>query len=72
MAEKTSRASGQKKEIVSVLSALLLNSPIVGVVNMEGLPANALQKISAQLRGRMELFMTKKRLMNFAVDSATK
>ena len=72
MAAKTSRASGQKKEIVSVLSALLLNSPIVGIVNMEGLPANALQKISGQLRGRMELFMTKKRLMNLAIADAKK
>lgn len=72
MAAKTSRASGQKKEIVGVLAALLLNSPIVGVVNMEGLPANALQKINGQLRGRMELFMTKKRLMNLAIADAKK
>jgi large subunit ribosomal protein L10 len=72
MSDKTSNASGQKKEIVSVLSALLLNSPIVGIVNMEGLPANALQKISGQLRGRMELFMTKKRLMNLAIADAKK
>ncbi|MEM4282073.1 MAG: 50S ribosomal protein L10 [Candidatus Woesearchaeota archaeon] len=72
MTEKTSKASGKKKEIVKALVTLLESSPIIGIVNMEGLPAAQLQKISAQLRDKMRLFMTKKRLIALAMAEVLK
>ncbi len=42
--------------------------PIVGVVNMENLPSPQLQKMRAQLRGKVEICMTKRRLLKRVVD----
>ena len=52
-----------KKEIVNELVNLMTEYPIIGVVNMENLPAPQLQKMRAQLRGNFYITMTKRRLM---------
>ena len=61
-----------KKDIVTKLVKLLSEYPIIGAMNMEDLPAPALQKMKAQLRGKVEIFMTKRRLMNIAISEASK
>ncbi|MDP3765164.1 MAG: 50S ribosomal protein L10 [Nanoarchaeota archaeon] len=59
-----------KKEIVSKLTDLINEYPIIGVVNMENLPAPQLQTMRAQLRGSFFITMTKRRLMKIAIDHA--
>ena len=62
--------SQEKKELVKKISGLLAQYPIVGAVNMENLPAPQLQAMKAKLRGKIELVMTKRRLMNIAIENA--
>lgn len=57
-----------KKEIVSNLVNLISNYPIIGVVNMENLPAPQLQTMRAQLRGKFFITMTKRRLIKLAFE----
>lgn len=70
-AVKTSKASGNKKSIVREVSKLLLEEPIVGVISMEGLPAAQQQKIKAQLREHVHIYMTKIPLMRLAIRDAS-
>ncbi|MBL7050741.1 50S ribosomal protein L10 [Candidatus Woesearchaeota archaeon] len=60
--------SEAKKKVVANLVKLIKENPIIGVVNMENLPASQLQKISAKLRENVVLTMTKKRLMKLAFE----
>ena len=57
-----------KKAIVSDLIRLINENPIIGVVNMENLPAPQLQKMRAQLRGKFYITMTKRRLIKLAFE----
>ena len=57
-----------KKEIVSNLVNLINENPIIGIVNMENLPAPQLQSMRAQLRGKFFLTMTKRRLVKLAIE----
>ncbi len=57
-----------KKEIVNDLINLINEYPIIGVVNMENLPAPQLQKMRAQLRGKFYITMTKRRLIKLAFE----
>lgn len=59
-----------KKEIVSKLTNLINGYPIIGVVNMENLPAPQLQAMRAQLRGRFFITMTKRRLIKLAIEQS--
>ena len=59
-----------KKEIVGNLINLITEYPIIGIVNMENLPAPQLQGMRAQLRGKFFITMTKRRLINLAFESA--
>jgi len=58
-----------KKEIVSNLVNLIKEYPIIGVVNMENLPAPQLQTMRAQLRGKFFITMTKRRLIKLAFEN---
>jgi len=62
------KVADYKKKIVSELVKLFEKYPIIASVDLENLPAKQLQKMKAQLRGKVEIFMTKRRLMNFAID----
>lgn len=65
--------SEQKKEIVKEFQTLSKKYPIVGAVNMEGLPAPQLQMMRAQLRQiDVVLKMTKKRILKIALEGADK
>ena len=57
-----------KKEIVSNLVNLISEYPIIGIVNMENLPAPQLQTMRAQLRKNYVITMTKKRLIKLAFE----
>jgi len=61
-----------KKKVVTNLTKLLVDYPIIGALNMENLPAGALQKMRASLRGKAEILMTKRRLMRVAFEEAEK
>lgn len=58
-----------KKELVSKFAQKMVDYPIIGVVNMESLPAAQLVKMRSKLRDKLEMIMTKKRLMNIAIDN---
>ncbi len=58
-----------KKDIVSNLINLIIDYPIIGVVNMENLPAPQLQAMRAQLRGKFHMTMTKRRLIKLAFEA---
>ncbi len=60
--------SDYKKEVVKELIRLISEFPIIGIVNMENLPAPSLQKMRAQLRGSFFITMTKKRLIKLAFE----
>ena len=76
MAEVISKARHEahvadyKKEIVNDIIKLIKEYPIIGVVNMENLPAPQLQTMRAQLRGKFFITMTKRRLIKLAIEQA--
>ncbi|MBI2134834.1 50S ribosomal protein L10 [Candidatus Woesearchaeota archaeon] len=57
-----------KKKTVNDIVKLSREYPIVGVVNMENLPGPQLQAMRAELRNKVELFMTKKTIMKVALE----
>ena len=57
-----------KKKIVGDLVRMIAEYPIIGVVNMENLPAPQLQTMRAQLRGKFMIAMTKRRLIKLAFE----
>jgi len=62
----------EKKETVKTLQELMDNSQVVGLVNMENLPGKQLQKIKKGLRGVAQIKMSRKRIMNRAIDASKK
>ena len=62
--------SDYKKDIVSKLVNLIREYPIIGVMNMENLPARQLQAMRAQLRKDFVITMTKKRLTKLAFEQS--
>jgi large subunit ribosomal protein L10 len=61
-----------KKQEVAELQGLLKEYPVVGVVDMTGIPAKQMQKIRASLRGEVLIKMSKKSLMRHAIEKASK
>lgn len=57
-----------KKKIVNDFVSLMEKYPIVGIVDMQNLPSAQLQKMRQELRGKMELCMTKRRLMKIVLS----
>jgi len=57
-----------KKRIVKDLSKLFKEYPIIGMLDMENLPAPQLQQMRAQLRDKVVMTMTKRRIINIAID----
>jgi len=60
----------EKKKVVKRLSELTKQYPIVGLVNMEGLPTPQLQTMRASLRDDVKIIMAKKRLIKIVLESA--
>ncbi len=61
-----------KKEVVQDMVKRLTTSKVVGVVNMENLPASALARIRSQLRKEATIYMSKRRFMTLAINEAAK
>tara|TARA_B100000315_G_scaffold252012_1_gene287896 strand:+ start:3375 stop:4775 length:1401 start_codon:yes stop_codon:yes gene_type:complete len=61
-----------KKDIVKKVIDLCGKYPIIGILNMENLPTAQLQTMKEKLRGKCEIFMTKKRLFKIAIEDAAK
>lgn len=59
-----------KKKFVKNYSKLISDYPIIGVVDMQGLPAAQLQKMRSQLRGKVVLVMGKKSLFKLALSDS--
>ncbi len=68
MPEKISANKKEKIDTVKDFAKLLDEYPIVGVVNMNNLPAKQLQNMRAQLRQTVVLRMTKRRLLKKAIE----
>ncbi|MFH1510557.1 MAG: 50S ribosomal protein L10 [Candidatus Woesearchaeota archaeon] len=65
-----SHVATYKKDVVAKIQKCIIDFPIVGVVNVENLPAPQLQRMRQKLRERVVLFMAKKRLMKIALENA--
>jgi large subunit ribosomal protein L10 len=61
-----------KIEEVEKMHALMKEYPVVGLVNMEGIPARQLQKMRALMRGDVLIKMSKKALIKYALEKAAK
>ena len=64
--------SDYKKKTVKEFSDLIKEYPIVGALDMENLSALQLQKMRQQLRGKVLIKMTKRRLLKYAFDAIKK
>ncbi len=60
--------SEYKKNEVKHLVTLFNEYPIVGIINLENLPAVQLQKMNKKLRDSMKLIITKKSFMQIAIE----
>lgn len=67
--DRPPHVSKKKKETVDKIAKLIKEYPIVAAVNMENLPTKQLQNMRSQLRGEVEMFMAKRRLIKIAIDS---
>ena len=62
----------RKVKLVHDLAALMDKYSIIGVVNMENLPAKQLKNMRAQLREKVVLLMSKRRLIKLAIEESKK
>ncbi len=65
---KTSKAAPEKKQIVKQIVDLGKKYPIIALLNMENLPASSLLTMKKKLRGKVELVMTRKTLLNRGIE----
>lgn len=72
MSKPQAHVAPVKKETAKKLAAKLRGGGIIGIVNMESLPAAQLLTMRKALRGKIEMFMTKRRIMKVAVDEVQK
>ncbi len=67
---KTSQAGQGKKEVVKRIIKLIEKNPIIGIINMEGLPTPQLQVMRTKLRDKVKILVTKKRMIKIALEEA--
>lgn len=60
--------SEEKKREVNLLKSLLKKYPVIGIVDTTNLPSPQLQKIRAQLKGKILIRIIKKRLIKLALE----
>ncbi|MEK6849845.1 MAG: 50S ribosomal protein L10, partial [Nanoarchaeota archaeon] len=70
MSKPQAHVAAAKKTEVKELISLFSKYPIIGIVNMEGLPSSQLGGLKKALRGKADLYMTKRRLMKIAIEEA--
>jgi len=67
---RKTRVSEKKKKEVEEIKRLIKEFKVIGIVNLEKLPAFNLMKIKSQLKGRILLKYSKKRLIKIAFDES--
>lgn len=67
---KQTKIAPWKTESVDTIVKLIQQYPIVGVINMENLPAKQLANMRKQLQTSMALYMSKKRIIKIAIEKA--
>jgi len=67
MEAKTCKAAQAKKQVVQKIKDFAKTYPIIGILNMENLPAGSLLNMKKQLRGKVELVMTRKTLLQIGL-----
>lgn len=60
----------RKESLVDELARKMEDSPVVGVLDMHSLPAKQLQEIKKELVGEVDIQMTRKTLINLALERA--
>lgn len=66
------QVSEEKKQAVREIAEKIKQHPVTGVVNLEGMPAKQLMQVKKQLRGQIELYMTRKKLIQRGIQEAAK
>lgn len=61
-----------KQDYVADLKEVISASPVIGIVNVTGIPAPQLQKMRASLRGKMTLLVAKNNLLLLALNELDK
>ncbi|RME52860.1 50S ribosomal protein L10 [Candidatus Woesearchaeota archaeon] len=69
---KAAKIQPRKKQAIEDLVAKIEAYPIIGVVNLQNLPAKQLQTMKEKLRGTVEMRMSKKTLIRLAFKQAKK
>jgi large subunit ribosomal protein L10 len=68
---KMAHVSEDKKKLVARFVKLINDNPVVGAIDIEGMPAAQLQKMRETLRDNdIELIVAKRRVMKFALEQA--
>lgn len=62
--------AGWKKDNVQMLVSLMNDSPVIGIVNVGGIPGPQIQKMRNTLRGKATLTVTKNNLLELALKEA--
>ena len=57
-----------KMDRVEELVTAMTERPVIGIVNIEGIPAKQLQKMRTRLRGKVDLLVTKRTLICLALE----
>lgn len=60
-----------KMERVQELTEAITSSPVVGIVNVHGIPGKQLQQMRARLRGSVGVLVTKRTFINLAIENAS-
>jgi large subunit ribosomal protein L10 len=63
--------SQKKKDMVANLVDTFINSPVVAIAKIDGIPAPQMQMMRAKLRGKADLLVGKNRLINMALLEAS-
>lgn len=63
--------SQKKKDMVANLVESFINSPVLAIARVDGIPAPQMQKMRAKLRGKVDLMVGKNRLINMALLEAS-
>jgi large subunit ribosomal protein L10 len=64
---KTCKKAQVKKDVIKKIEKLAKEYPIIGILNMESLPAANLLRIKRSLKGKAEMLMTRKTLLELAI-----
>ena len=70
MSKLKAHVSDKKKKLADDYAKLISSTKIIGIIDMTSLPAAQLCKMRQQLRGKVQIVMGKKRLLNLAIEKA--